>query len=132
VFDVFLMEGSRVLHQVGLGLIKLNEQAILACQSLEDCFILMKFLPSRTVDADKLIKVSLKEIQIQPKAKLRSLKLSHCKQFEEIKRQNVFAELKQSTECEQLTSPPSLALPLPYSLHSSYSQFIPLFYLHRF
>eukprot|EP01103_Thecamoeba_quadrilineata_P011501 TRINITY_DN2762_c0_g1_i2.p1 TRINITY_DN2762_c0_g1~~TRINITY_DN2762_c0_g1_i2.p1 ORF type:complete len:770 (+),score=117.65 TRINITY_DN2762_c0_g1_i2:2-2311(+) len=98
VFDAFLIEGSSVLIRVALALFKINEPEILECTDFDELFQILKKMPSRTFNCDKLMKVAFKEFGYLPAAKLRSLRQKHYKIIEENSTSKTLEELTKTTD----------------------------------
>ncbi len=62
VLDALMLEGNMILFRVGLALLKLNEESILATKTMEECHELLKDICASCHDGDKLMKVAFKEL----------------------------------------------------------------------
>lgn len=59
MWDVFFLEGHDSLFRVALGILKLNEGEMMACESVGDLFALIGGMTGRLWVADRLIAVSI-------------------------------------------------------------------------
>lgn len=58
MWDVFLVEGVDFLLRTALAILRLNEQELLACESIPALYVALESLPTRMWLADKLLQVS--------------------------------------------------------------------------
>lgn len=57
VWDVFLVDGLDVLFRLAFGILRKNEQELLACESIPAVYVALESLPTRMWEADKLLQV---------------------------------------------------------------------------
>ena len=57
IWDIFIVEGKKILYRVALAIFKLNEKAMLASE-MEGIYEILKKFPDQ-VDPDQLIKTAL-------------------------------------------------------------------------
>ncbi|KAJ3229877.1 hypothetical protein HDU78_008784 [Chytriomyces hyalinus] len=60
VWDSFTYQGEKVLMRVTLTLLKIHEDEVLACNDTTDAWRLIKEIPSRMIDAHKLMDICFK------------------------------------------------------------------------
>ncbi|KAJ3058573.1 hypothetical protein HDU98_005345 [Podochytrium sp. JEL0797] len=60
VWDCFCYQGEKVLMRVTLTLLKIHEDEVLACSDTTDAWRLIKEIPSRMIDAHKLMEICFK------------------------------------------------------------------------
>lgn len=56
------MDGLDVLFRVALGILRSNENELLACESIPAVYVALENLPTRMWQADKLIQVCLTNV----------------------------------------------------------------------
>lgn len=59
VWDVFLVDGVDFLLRTALFILRMNEQELLACESVPALYVALESLPTRMWLPDKLLQVSL-------------------------------------------------------------------------
>ncbi|XP_006458949.1 hypothetical protein AGABI2DRAFT_217774 [Agaricus bisporus var. bisporus H97] len=63
VWDVFLVDGLDVLFRLAFGILRKNEQELLACESIPAVYVALESLPTRMWEADKLLQA---EAELRP------------------------------------------------------------------
>ncbi|EGG18469.1 RabGAP/TBC domain-containing protein [Cavenderia fasciculata] len=95
VVDCFLFEGTTVLFQTGLAILKINKQKILEERDSE---VIVEMLRNKTYDIDELIQVTFQDFDI-PEDQINELRNAH--KFKEIKRKETIQINNAKKEEEQ-------------------------------
>jgi len=59
VWDVFLVDGIDVLFRIALGVLRINEQELLRCESVPATYVALESLPTRMWQPEKLLQVCI-------------------------------------------------------------------------
>ena len=108
VYDAFMLEGSKTLFRVGLALLKINEEALLATRNEEEAHTLLKEIPSLCFDSERLLKVAFKDLgsslfNSSISGKLKLFREKQLKHYLESSKAADFRFLDGKTKCTRLT-----------------------------
>ena len=98
------MEGSKTLFRVGLALLKLNEDALLAARNEDEVHALLKEIPSTCFDSERLVKVAYKDFgsslfNSSIVGKLKLFREKELKKYQENLKADDFRSLGGTTKC---------------------------------
>ena len=80
VWDAFLLEGSKVLHRVGLALLRVAEPRLLACGDQQELLCAIQEEQANCLDCERLLSLAFDKISFLrsfPRARVEALRKQH-------------------------------------------------------